>query len=83
MANRLETFANGRRERLGFCLVLALSWSHGAVAQKLPSACSLLTLGEIESAVGGKVAQAKEASVVIPSGPMPGETVAACIWFGS
>ena len=49
-------------------------------ADKPPSACPLLTAGEIVAAAGGTAGQPQEDSMVITEGPAKGQTMAMCHW---
>ncbi len=63
-------------------LAIMLSFaSRGLPAEKKMHACSLLTSGEINSAVGeGQVGQSEERDIVIPEGPSKGKTMGVCMW---
>jgi len=63
-------------------LVIMVSFaSSGLPAEQKMHACSLLTTGEIGSAVGGgQVGQSQESDVVIPEGPSKGKTMGVCMW---
>ena len=47
---------------------------------KPPSACPLLTAGEIGAVAGGTVGQPQEDSMTITEGPAKGQTMAMCNW---
>jgi hypothetical protein len=73
------------KEQLGAVigLFVALTWSAMADEQEM-HACSLLTSGEVDDAVGGQVLSTQQRDVLIPAGPLMGETVGSCAWrFGA
>ena len=55
--------------------------SSGLTAEQKMHACTLLTSGEVGSAIGeGQVGQSQESDVVIPEGPSKGKTMGVCMW---
>ena len=59
---------------------LILTPSSSYAAQAPAHACTLLTVAEIGSAVGGQVGSSQESSITIPNGPSKGQTMAGCMW---
>jgi hypothetical protein len=58
-------------------LLIALTSANLSAQQ---AACTLLTPGDIEPIIGGKLMEPHQTDMVIPEGPQKGQTVNGCMW---